>query len=179
MKKYTINIYTENRVGLISRVTLIFTRRQVNIESLIASKTEIENVFKFTIVVYGEKSGLEKIIKHLEKLVEVHRAFLHEDEEIIGLQMAMYKIPSEFAKDENLTKKLTEFKAHIVIQEKDFIIIEKTGSPEDIKSLLDIMKNYKLIEFAQSGKVAIVRWSKHFHEHLINLSLKKEEEYIS
>ena len=67
--QYTVSIYTENNVGLLNRISAIFLKRHINIESFTTSECEIENVFRFIIVVEMTESGIEKVIKQIEKQV--------------------------------------------------------------------------------------------------------------
>ena len=75
--QYTVSIYTENNVGLLNRISAIFLKRHINIESFTTSECEIENVFRFIIVVEMTESGIEKVIKQIEKQVDVIKAFHH------------------------------------------------------------------------------------------------------
>ena len=74
--QYTVSIYTENNVGLLNRISAIFLKRHINIESFTTSECEIENVFRFIIVVEMTESGIEKVIKQIEKQVDVIKAFI-------------------------------------------------------------------------------------------------------
>ena len=76
-KNYTVSVYTENNVGLLHRISAIFLKRHINIESFTTSESEIKNVYRFIIVVKMTKSGIERVIKQIEKQVEVIKAFYH------------------------------------------------------------------------------------------------------
>ena len=82
-KNYTVSVYTENNVGLLHRISAIFLKRHINIESFTTSESEIKNVYRFIIVVKMTKSGVERVIKQIEKQVEVIKAFDHRDDETI------------------------------------------------------------------------------------------------
>ena len=92
--QYTVSIYTENNVGLLNRISAVFLKRHINIESFTTSECEIENVFRFIIVVEMTESGIEKVIKQIEKQVDVIKAFYHTDEETIFQETALYKVKS-------------------------------------------------------------------------------------
>ena len=91
---YTISVYTENNVGLLHRLSAIFLKRHINIESFTTSECEIKDVFRFIIVVKMTKSGVEKVSKQIEKQVEVIRVFFHKDSETIFQESALYKMKS-------------------------------------------------------------------------------------
>ncbi len=93
-KLYTISIYTENNVGLVNRISAIFLKRHINIRSLTTSPSEIPEVFRFVIVVKMTLEGIQKIVKQIEKQVDVIKAFYHTDEETIYVESALYKITS-------------------------------------------------------------------------------------
>ena len=76
-KNYTISIYAENNVGLLSRVSAIFLKRHINIDSLNTSMSEIENIFRFVIVAQLSEEQVKKIVKQIEKQIEVIKAFYH------------------------------------------------------------------------------------------------------
>ena len=80
---YTISIYSENNVGLLNRISAIFLKRHINIESFSTSLSEIKNVFRFIIVVNANEEKVKKIVSQIEKQVDVIKAFYHTDEETI------------------------------------------------------------------------------------------------
>ena len=92
---YTISVYTENNLGLLNRISAIFLKRHISIESFTTSESEIENIFRFIIVVSITKSRVERVVKQIEKQIEVIAAFYHSNEETIFLETALYKIKSQ------------------------------------------------------------------------------------
>ena len=94
-KLYTVIIFSENIVGLLNQITIIFTRRQLNIESLSVSGSAIEGVHKFTITTYSDRETMEKLVKQIEKRIDVLRAFFYTDDEIIFQEVALYKVPTD------------------------------------------------------------------------------------
>ena len=83
MKKttYTISIYTENNVGLLNRVSAIFLKRHINIVSITSSESEIPDIFRFVIVVNISKEQVVKVVKQIEKQIEVISVFFHTDKQ--------------------------------------------------------------------------------------------------
>ncbi len=155
---YTVSIYTENNVGLLNRVSSIFLKRHINIESLTTSQSEIDDVNRFVIVVKSTKRQIEKVVKQLEKQIEVIKAFAHTDEATIYQESALYKMKSESLFEEkeiqNIIKKNY---ANIVIVERDFFVIEKTGSRYETEQLYKDLYPYGLLQFVRSGRIAISR----------------------
>ena len=97
---FTISVYSENHVGLLNRISGIFLKRHINIESLNVSKSEIEGVSKFTIVIFSTEDWAIKIVNQIEKQVEVIKAYYHTDEETIYQESALFKIASALLFDE-------------------------------------------------------------------------------
>ncbi len=126
-KKFTISIFTEDKIGLLNRITIIFTRRHINIQSITASESEIKSVYRYTIVVEVQEDQVKKLIGQIEKQVEVLKAFYHEDEEIISREIALYKISAQaLGKSDELTLLLNEHQAKIAIANAEYLAIEKT-----------------------------------------------------
>ncbi|KRP12853.1 MAG: acetohydroxyacid synthase small subunit, partial [Polaribacter sp. BACL8 MAG-120419-bin8] len=97
---YTISVYSENNVGLLNRISGIFLKRHINIESLNVSKSEIDNVSKFTIVVFTTPKWVHNIAGQIEKQIEVIKVFSHTDDEIIYQEAALFKVNSSLLFDE-------------------------------------------------------------------------------
>ena len=91
-KTFTISVYTENNVGLLNRISAIFLKRHINIDSFSTSESEIKNVFRFVIVVKVNARKIEKIVQQIEKQIDVIKAFYHTDEETIFQESALYKV---------------------------------------------------------------------------------------
>ena len=92
---YTISIYTENNVGLLNRISAIFLKRHINIKSITCSESEISNVYRFIIVVNVNDLQILKLVRQIEKQIEVIAAFFHTDDETIFLETALYKVKSK------------------------------------------------------------------------------------
>lgn len=160
-KDFTITVYTENHVGLLNRITIIFTKRKVNIESMTASASETEGVHRFTIVIMQTEETVAKIVKQIEKLVDVLKASYHEAENVIQQEMALYKIPTRvFAHGGKAEKIVRAHHARVLTMEKEFTVIEKTGYHEETRQLFEALKPYGIIEFSQSGRIAVTKTGK-------------------
>ena len=123
---YTVSIYTENNIGLLNRISAIFQRRHINIESLNTSPSEIDGVSRFTIVVYMDEVGMKKIIGQIDKQVEVIKAFYHTEEETIYQVSGLFKIKSDLLFEERQIQNIIkESNARIVTVNKVFFVLEK------------------------------------------------------
>ena len=164
---YTISIFTEDIIGLLSRVTIIFTRRHINIESITASESEMKGIYRYTIVVTVSEEQVNKLVKQIEKQVEVLKAFYHISSEIISREIALYKVSSEALKENELfTRIVNENHAKILSIAPEYIVIEKTGDEREIKLLFNDLEKFGMLEFVRSGKVAITKPMKTLNTYL-------------
>ena len=121
---YTISVYTENNVGLLHRLSAIFLKRHINIESFSTSESEIKEVFRFIVVVKMTKSDVEKVVKQIEKQVEVINAFCHTDTETIYQESALYKMKlSSLFEERHIQNVIKDPKARIVSVSCEFFVI--------------------------------------------------------
>ena len=153
---YTISIYTENNIGLLNRISAIFLKRHINIESLTTSPSEIDNIFRFVIVVYISEKNIKRIIKQIEKQIEVIAAFFHTDKETIYLETALYKVKSKSLFDEkHIQKIIKESQANIVTVSPNYFVIEKTGWRNETEKLYHSLEPYGLLQFVRSGRISV------------------------
>lgn len=155
-KFYTITIYTENNVGLLNRVSGIFLKRHINIESINASSSEITDVHKYVIVVHTTESWVKRIVGQIEKQIEVLRAYYHTDEEIIYQESALFKIKSDLLFDERQIQNIIkDSNSQIVTVARDFFVIAKTGRRHEIEELHAELEPYGIMQFVRSGRIAV------------------------
>jgi len=172
-EKFTLSIFTENAPGLLHRVTTVFTKRKLNIESLTVSESEIPGIHRYTIVILTTRVLAEMVVNQLEKQVEILKAFLHTDEEIVYQEIALYKVPSEsLMKEKGVEQIVREHNARILTIEKEFVIIEKPGHKRDTQELYERLEPYGILEFVRSGRVAITKPMKKLSEYLKEMELK-------
>ena len=167
MNEYTIIAFTETHSGMLQRVASVFTRRHIDIQSINSSKSSLEGIYRYTIVVISDPDEIIKLVKSLEKQVEVLKAFYYEADQIVYQEIALYKIP---------TKGLTEFKqveslirshnARILSIENEYIVVEKTGHASETEALLDAFRDIGVYEFVRSGRVAIVKPMERLKQYL-------------
>jgi len=155
-KKFTISIFTEHFIGILNQITIIFTRRGVNIDGLTASESKDDGIYRMIIVVHTEEAEVIQLVKQVERIIDVIKAFYYVDEEVVYQELALYKLPVT-SLDPSLEKVIRQFNAHIISAEQDFVVIELTGHKEDTQALLEILKDFNLLEFARSGRVAIAK----------------------
>jgi len=157
-KTYTVSIYTENNIGLLNRISAIFQRRHINIESLNTSISEIEGVSRFTLVLNLTEERIKKIIGQLEKQVEVIKAFYHTDEQTIFLESCLFKIKSSLLFDEpQIQNIIKESNTRIVTVNKEFFVLEKSGRRSEIELLYRELSVFGIMQFVRSGRIAVTK----------------------
>ena len=178
-QEYTITVYTENQVGLINRIAILFSRRKINIESLNTSPSEAEGIHRFTIVINETEEVVRKLCRQLEKQVDILKAYYNTNDEIIWQELALYKVPTdEIAEKVKVERLLREYGARAVVIRKDYTVFETTGQREETDRLLEVLEPLGLIEFVRSARVAIIKDSKGFHEKLKEFELTQPGEEL-
>jgi acetolactate synthase I/III small subunit len=166
-QEYTITVYTENQIGLLNRIAIIFSRRKINIESLNTSPSEVDSVHRFTIVINEAEDVVRKLCRQIEKQVEVLKAYYNTQDEIVWQELALYKVPTDIIAEEvKVERLLREYGAKAVVIRKDYTVFEVTGHREETDKLIKVLEPYGLIEFVRSARVAIIKDSDGFHEKL-------------
>ena len=168
-RPFTVSIFTENTIGMLNRITIIFTRRHLNIDSITASEPEIKNVHRYTIVLQTTREQIDKVVGQIEKLVDVLKAFVHEDGEVVHQEIALYKIKTTELKSRNVEQVVRENSAKILTVDPDFIVIEKTGHKAETQVLFEQLKPFGILEFARSGRVAVTKTMKELSAYLKEL----------
>jgi acetolactate synthase-1/3 small subunit len=166
-QEYTVTVYTENQIGLLNRIAIIFSRRKINVESLNTSPTEVDSVHRFTIVINETEDVVRKLCRQIEKQVEVLKAYYNTEEEIVWQELALYKVSTDaIAEKVKVERLLREFGARAIAIRKDYTVFETTGHREETDKLIKALEPYGLIEFVRSARVAIIKDSRGFHERL-------------
>src|SRR6056297_1224788 len=166
---YTIIAFSENHIGLLNRITIIFTRRHINIESLTVSSTEVSGIHRFNIVVNETREQVEKVVAQIEKVSEVMRAEYYTNGEIVSREIALYKVPIRAAIEKNLEQLLREYDARMVDIQNDFVVIEKTGYVEDTEKIYELLKPFGILQFVRSGSIPITKQRKELSAYLNEL----------
>lgn len=166
-QEYTITLYTENSIGMIGRISTIFTKRKINIESMNTSPSEAEGIHRFTIVIHEAEDVVRKLCRQIEKQVEVLKAYYNTNDEVIWQEQALYKVPTSIVTEKAPVERLLrQFGATAVVIRNDYTVFETAGHREDIDKLTDALTEYGLIEFVRSARIAIIKDSEGFHKKL-------------
>ncbi len=179
-EEYTITVYTENQVGLLNRIAIIFSRRKINIESLNTSPSEIEGIHRFTILINETEEVVRKLCRQIEKQVEVLKAYFNTPDEIVWQELALYKVSTdEIAEKAKVERLLRECGARAIAIRKDYTVFETTGHREETDKLLTVLGQYGLIEFVRSARIAIIKNSTGFYNKLNEFEQKEPSEEVA
>jgi len=172
-KWFTMSVYSENNVGLLNRISGIFLKRHINIESLNVSKSEIDNVSKFTIVIFTTDKWVQNIVGQIEKQIEVIKAFYHTDDETIYQESALFKIASDLLFDERQIQNIIkDSNSQIVTVARDFFVLAKSGRRNEIDEMYEELKPFGIMQFVRSGRIAVSK-----EEMQISALLKEFQEH--
>lgn len=176
MQEFIVSAFTENSIGLLNRITIIFTRRGVNIESLTVSESAIKGISKFTIVIKDTEEKVNKIVCQIEKLVEVLKAFYHTNDEMVYQEIALYKVCTKAFLEGNKVEQIVRQHAARIIEITDVsVVIEKTGHNSETTALFDKLQEIcGVLQFIRSGRVALTRSP----IEKLSIFLKERDEYL-
>lgn len=158
-KLYTVIIFSENTVGLLNQITVIFTRRQLNIETLSVSPSAIPGIHKFTITTFTNQDTMDKVVKQIDKRVDILKAYYNTDEDLVYQEIALYKLSTElFIQMGTVEGLIRKHNAHILEMNKDCVVLEKTGHYEETQALFrELSETIGVLQFIRSGRVAITK----------------------
>lgn len=168
LTNYTISIFTTNTVGLLNRITIIFTRRRLNIECLTVSETERKGVSRFTVVIKNEnREFVEKLVRQIRKITDVLAVFGYLDDEIVFNEIALFKISTPLGGSPLDVKTINlDWNAKIVHWGLDYVVLEKNGTEAEISEFYQYLKKWDILEYIKSGRVAVGKTEKGLVEYL-------------
>jgi acetolactate synthase I/III small subunit len=179
-QEYNITVYTENQIGLLTRIAIIFSRRKINIESLNTSPSEIESIHRFNIVITETEEVVKKLCRQIEKQVEVLKVYYNTNDDVIWQEMALYKVPTDAIAEKAIVERLLrENGARAVVIRKDYTVFETTGHREETDALILKLQPYGLIEFVRSARIAIIKKSEGFNRKLREFELMEPGQEVS
>jgi len=178
-QEFTITVYTENQIGILNRISIIFSRRKINIHNLNTSPSEVPGIHRFNIVIEETEDVIKKLVRQIEKQVDVLKAYYNTNDEIIWQEMALYKVPTDIIVEKAKVERLLhQFGARVVAIRKDYTVFETTGHREETDKLIAALEPYSLIEFVRSARVAIIKESSGFHDKVKEFEKRQPGEEV-
>jgi acetolactate synthase-1/3 small subunit len=164
-KHYTLALFSRNRAGILNRITSVFSRIKLNIDSLNVSETESKGVYRYSVRVYTTEKLIKRTTKQIEKQVDVLKAVFATDDYIVQQEVALYKLPSSVMLDHIKTEKIIRsHNARILTMHRDYTVIEKTGHKHETQELFDELAPYGILEFVRSGPISISKTQQQFSD---------------
>lgn len=173
---YTITIFSENTVGVLNQITSIFTRRQINIETLSVSPSAIDGIHKFTITAYAScDEAMKKLVRQIDKRVDILKSYYNTDSELVYQELALYKLATEKVMEHGSVEYLIrKYNIRVLEISKDCVVFLKAGHYAETQALFDeLAKTVGVLQFIRSGRIAI---TKSPVERLSDMLLKREKE---
>ena len=158
-KLYTLLVYSENVAGILNQVTAVFTRRQVNIESLNVSASSIPGVHKYTITAWSDEDQIIKIARQIEKKIDVIKANYFTDDQLFIRESGLYKLATPMVlENSEISRTIRRFDAQIIEVNPTYTIVMKHGVTEDIISLFRALDTFGcVLQYTRSGRIAVTR----------------------
>ena len=158
-KFYTLLVYSENIAGILNQITAVFTRRQVNIESLNVSASSIDGVHKYTITAWSDQDQIEKITKQIEKKIDVVKANYYTDDQLFIQEVGLYKLSTDkVMENPEISRIIRRHDARVLEMNPTYVAVMLGGMTEDITDLYHVLDDYGcLLQYTRSGRIAITR----------------------
>ena len=158
-KLYTLLVYSENVAGILNQVTAVFTRRQVNIESLNVSASSIPGVHKYTITAWSDEDQIIKIAHQIEKKIDVIKCNYFTDDQLFIRESGLYKLATPMVMENpEISRTIRRFQASIIEVNPTYVIVQMHGVTEDIISLYRALDAFGCVfQYTRSGRIAVTR----------------------
>ena len=158
-KLYTLLVYSENIAGILNQITAVFTRRQVNIESLNVSASSIQNIHKYTITVWSDAEKIEKINKAIENKIDVVQSDYYTDDQLFLHEVALYKIStSSLLENPEISRTIRKHDARMMEVNPTYSTVLLAGLTEDIVDLFEQLNGFGcVLQYTRSGRIAVTR----------------------
>lgn len=157
---YTLQVYTENMAGMLNQITGVFTRRQINIESLNVSPSSIKGIHKYTITAFSDEETIKKVVKQIEKKIDVVKAHFYTSSDIFHVEVALFKLSTDkVMADPNISRAIRHSAARITEVNSTFCIAVCEGTTSDILALFHELRKTPecVLQFTRSGRIAVTR----------------------
>ena len=156
---YTITVFSENTVGLLGQITIIFTRRALNIETLSVSPSAIEGIHKFTITLFTTKDVVEKVVKQIDKRVDIIKSYYNTDDDLVYQEIALYKVATDKSIElGSIESWVRDHHIRILEMNETFVVFQKAGHYEETQRFFkELSETVGVLQFIRSGRVAITK----------------------
>jgi len=155
--RHTISVLVENKFGVLTRVTGLFSGRGYNIDTLNVGPTHDESLSRMTIVTRGDDATVEQIVKQLDKLVDTVKVVNYRKGGYIDRELVLLKVKADPQNRAEVCQMAELFRAKVVDVQPENLTIEITGGEEKIEKFLTLMKDFGILDLTRTGQVALPR----------------------
>jgi acetolactate synthase-1/3 small subunit len=155
--QFTLSVYTEDKPGVLFRMSNLFSKRKININSLTVSESEKHGYARFTLTISTTEDKAKLICKQITKIIEVSQAMYYKNSHMFFKELAVFKVEVYSDQAKAFAKLVDQFEAHIEDKVGNVYFLSLTGSETDIDKFKQSLKDYKLLEFVRSGRIAITK----------------------
>ena len=174
---FTLLVYSENCVGLLNQVSGIFTRRCLNIEDVAASKSSVPDITKLIITCWADRPTMEKVVKQIEKRIDVLKVCLFTDDDIVYQEIALYKVPTQvLLEEQDLESIIRHHSVRILEMTPDYTVLEKAGHRWETDALFETLRRYDIRQFVRSGRVCVTKSPVEYMDLYLEEQMKRREE---
>jgi len=156
-RKHILSILVENKPGVLTRISGLFTRRGFNIDTLAVGPTDDESVSRITLTVDGALHPIDQVTKQLHKLINVLKIRDLEPGETVARELALFKIAVDGAARAEVIQICEIFRGKVVDVTKRALVVEVTGTFEKVEAFERMVRPFGLVEMARTGEIAISR----------------------
>jgi acetolactate synthase-1/3 small subunit len=164
MSLHTLSVLVEDKPGVLTRVAGLFAARGYNIDSLAVGPTADDGLSRMTIVVHVERAPLEQVTKQLNKLINVIKILEHEPGEAVERELMLVKVKAEGDARARVLEICDVFRARVLDVTHRSVIVEGTGAPEKLEALLELLRDFGVLELSRTGRIALGRGDKGIKE---------------
>jgi acetolactate synthase-1/3 small subunit len=164
MGKRVLAILVEDRPGVLTRVSGLFSRRGYNIQNIAVGRTMEPGISRMTVTVDADPLTVEQIVKQLNKQINVLKISDLTDEPSVERELLLVKVKADPARRNDIQQMVSTFRARIIDLSPDSMIVEVTGNDEKLEAFLLMMQEFGIKEIASTGKVALFRGNKLIRE---------------
>lgn len=155
--KHTISVLLQNKPGVLSRVTGLFSGRGFNIESLCVAETMDPGISCMTLVSRGDEQIIEQITKHLHKLIDVIKVTDISEMEYVEREMVLIRVNADTNTRAEVLRVIDIFRGKVVDVSAKSYAVEITGSASKIQAVIDILRPIGIKEIVRTGTIAMAR----------------------
>ncbi len=175
MNLHTISVLVEDKPGVLTRVAGLFAARGFNIDSLAVGPTNHDGLSRMTIVVQVDRKPLEQVTKQLNKLINVIKILEHEPGDAVERELMLVKVKAGGDDRQRVMEIATVFRVNVVDVTRNIVTLEATGKPEKLEALLELLRDFGVVELARTGRIALARGDKGIRERSMKRAAGAEQ----